>query len=396
MEIAVIGCGPGGYAAAIEAALRGAEVTVISNELGGECLNRGCIPTKLILKKKANRATLEKIIEQFNDITEQTKQGMYYNLKKHKVKLINGIASIDGTGTVFVDEQRIFYDYLIIATGSKANVVDLPPKYNVIDCFELLKTPDKLPPEVCILGAGAVGLEFAEILNNLGVKVTVSEQADEIIPSADVELARRLRITMQECGIGFSLHNTVPTCKNVICCCGRIPVLPFGAEFLYDNKKRLPLNENFKTIIPNIYAIGDCTGKSFEAAFAVNQAQRVVDDIFSIENNHSYEIAHCIYTSPNLAWVGTAGNSDLTVRYSLNEMLYNFDEAESAMMKITYDPASRRITSVHILSKQADTLISTAQMILRQNMTVDEMRTVCFPRPTVSEAFREIAMRAVK
>lgn len=389
MKIVILGGGPGGYTAALEAAKHGAEVLLISDELGGECLHRGCIPTKLFLQKKPRRKEVPQILSEFRTLENQTEAGIRYRLKKSGVLLRTGRAALSQNGEVILDNTVIPYDALILATGSVPKTPALPDStnYRIWDALSFLESPETLPDEVCILGGGAVGIELAVILHHMGIAVSVAEQQSEILSGADPMLAGRLREQLQEQGIAFYLNQQTPVCPNVICCCGRKPVLPEGTESLLSRQN----NKNHQ----RIFSIGDCSGKGKEATDAMQQAYHTIALLFGLPIPEEAPMAHSIYTSPGMAWVGIQHASDKTVTLSFSELpAAQITGDTTSLLKMAYAPDTMEITAFHILSEQAAQLICTAQMILRQHMTVSDLSYTLFPHPTVSEIFPEAARRA--
>lgn len=398
MKIVIAGGGPGGYTAALSAAAYGAETVLISDELGGTCLHRGCIPTKLFLQEKPCRTHARQVGAAFSAMEQQTAAGMQYRLKKSSVTLKQGRASLTPSGELLLGTEHIPYDRLILATGSVPRQPVLPGdnRYRFLDPLAFLHDPASLPDHVCILGAGAVGVELAVILHQMGIHVAVAEQQGEILPGADPGLAARLRTLLEEQGIAFHLGCDTPVYRDVIPCCGRVPVLPDGAQALLCRDGALVLDEHYRTLRPHIFAIGDCTGRSHEAAEASQQAHAVTDFLFG--KTTPYRVtAHCIYTTPNLAWAGTARQGDRSVSVSFPELPAGQIAGESSsVLKLCYAPDTGEITAVHILSRQAALLIGTAQMLLQQHTTVRELSPMAFPHPTPLELFSEAAARAEK
>jgi len=399
MRILIIGGGPGGYTAALESAKNNADVTIISDELGGECLHRGCIPTKYFLENRIDAKNCESFLTQLHELIGSTENGIAYLLKKSNVNFICGRAVMNEDREILVDSNTVPYDFLILATGSQPIIQNLlqNDSYVIHDAMEIMKTPNTLPKEISILGAGSSGLELAVIMHNLGCRVYVQEAESEILSGADKEMASRLRRILTEAGISFHMNCKKPACRDVILCSGRKPVLPDGAEFLCNINGRIEINQLCQTKVSNIFAIGDCTGIGMEATTAKQQALKVINSLFDKKAFDFYPSAHCIFTKPNLAWVGLANPDDCAVRVSFDTLSScRIADYSYGLLKMFFNSENGVISSIHILSNQASLLISTAQLICQTKMTVMQLKNVIFPHPTAAEIFQEAAVKAEK
>lgn len=310
----IIGAGAAGYTAAIMAAEKGCQVTLIEKEkLGGECVHRGCVPAKKYLRDAALfmetgiRPDVTKLQEETEELIGKLQYGIRYQLKKNGVQIKYGEATIMAPGVVSLSGELLKANAIFIATGSvplTAKQISLSQKNRVYSMDEMFTSLQDLiqvqnGENLYILGAGAVGTEAAMIFSMLGAKVTLLEQAEHILPAMDQEITERLGIWMKEKGIRirtgyrrfsdgrfsddmFSddrLHDHITAADKVLICCGRRPLCPACSKDVVLQKTvqgGICVNEKQETSCQGIYAIGDCTGIRMEANIARIQAERAV------------------------------------------------------------------------------------------------------------------------
>jgi dihydrolipoamide dehydrogenase len=349
--IAVLGGGPAGYVAAIRAAQLGAKVVLIEEkELGGVCLNIGCIPTKALLKtaetatniKRSKEFGIDSHMENINwNVVVDRKNRVVKNLNTGLEQLLRakGVTIIKGRGTVASDRKLIVQtaeeaievncEKLILTTGA---VPMLPPikgidLNGVITSNEALSM-DFLPKGIVIIGAGVIGLEFASMLVSLGVKITVIELQDRILPSEDSEVAIELLKIMKRQGISFKLSASVTEIqvtddglavsyivgeKSSIQSCEKV-LVAVGRKLNSDVFQNLPLriekgavivNENMETNIKGVYAAGDLVGGKLLAHLAFMEGKVAAENAMGIISKVNYNaVPACIYTNPEVASVG--------------------------------------------------------------------------------------------
>ncbi|MDP4091086.1 MAG: dihydrolipoyl dehydrogenase [Bacillota bacterium] len=356
-DIIIIGGGPGGYTAAIRAAQLGAKVAVIEkDELGGTCLNRGCIPTKALYRTAEILNTL-KSVDQFGitvdnykidvdsiqkrklGIVEQLVTGIRQLLKANNVEVVAGTAVLKGKNTVEVCESGgntlcITAANIIIATGSKAVLPPIPGSdlEGIWLSDDILNFTD-IPDSLAVIGGGVIGMEFAAIFNALGSKVTVLEYMPAILPMVDADLTKRLTAAVKRKGIDINTSTKVkgiePSAERYTLCCegkkgemtvpaqkvliavGRAPVTEglnltdVGVEY---DRKGIKVDENYCTNIEGIYAIGDVNGEILLAHAAAHQGIRAAEHIMgTLQDDHSDKkvpIPSCIFVFPEIASVG--------------------------------------------------------------------------------------------
>ncbi|CBZ03516.1 dihydrolipoyl dehydrogenase [Clostridium botulinum] len=455
MKLVVIGGGPGGYVAAIRGAQLGAEVTLIEKEkLGGTCLNIGCIPTKVLLHssellneiKEARTLGIEvnnevkinwtQLQNRKNTVVNTLVSGVSSLLEHNKVKVINGTAAFEGKSSIKVtkdqgESEDIQFDNVIISSGS---VPFIPPiegreLEGVIDSTGALSL-DSIPKSMVIIGGGVIGIEFANIFNSLGCKVTVIEMLPYILPPVDREISEILKEKLKKDGIDIYNNCKVTKIENnnenlnvsfeedndklnieaqkVLIAVGRranISNLNLESTGVYIEKGCIWVNDNMETNIKGIYAIGDCTGKNMLAHVASDQGIIAVENIMGKNKKMDYKtVPACVYTKPELASVGLTEEQakQKGVDYKIGKfpLIYNgksliMNDTEG-FIKIIADKKYEEILGVHILGPRATDLITEAALALRLEATLEEIITTVHAHPTIGEAMKEAALAANK
>ncbi|KRU24560.1 putative dihydrolipoamide dehydrogenase AcoL [Clostridium sporogenes] len=455
MKLVVIGGGPGGYVAAIRGAQLGAEVTLIEKEkLGGTCLNIGCIPTKVLLHssellneiKEARTLGIEvnnevkinwtQLQNRKNTVVNTLVSGVSSLLEHNKVKVINGTAAFEGKSSIKVTKdqgecENIQFDNVIISSGS---VPFIPPiegreLEGVIDSTGALSL-DSIPKSMVIIGGGVIGIEFANIFNSLGCKVTVIEMLPYILPPVDREISEILKEKLKKDGIDIYNNCKVTKIENnnenlnvsfeedndklnieaqkVLIAVGRranISNLNLESTGVYIEKGCIWVNDNMETNIKGIYAIGDCTGKNMLAHVASDQGIIAVENIMGENKKMDYKtVPACVYTKPELASVGLteeqAKQKGVDYKVGKFPLIYNgksliMNDTEG-FIKIIVDKKYEEILGVHILGPRATDLITEAALALRLEATLEEIITTVHAHPTIGEAMKEAALAVNK
>ncbi|APC80097.1 TPA: dihydrolipoyl dehydrogenase [Clostridium botulinum] len=455
MKLVVIGGGPGGYVAAIRGAQLGAEVTLIEKEkLGGTCLNIGCIPTKVLLHssellneiKEARTLGIEvnnevkinwtQLQNRKNTVVNTLVSGVSSLLEHNKVKVINGTAAFEGKSSIKVtkdqgESENIQFDNVIISSGS---VPFIPPiegreLEGVIDSTGALSL-DSIPKSMVIIGGGVIGIEFANIFNSLGCKVTVIEMLPYILPPVDREISEILKEKLKKDGIDIYNNCKVTKIENnnenlnvsfeedndklnieaqkVLIAVGRranISNLNLESTGVYIEKGCIWVNDNMETNIKGIYAIGDCTGKNMLAHVASDQGIIAVENIMGENKKMDYKtVPACVYTKPELASVGLteeqAKEKGIDYKVGKFPLIYNgksliMNDTEG-LIKIIADKKYEEVLGVHILGPRATDLITEAALALRLEATLAEIITTVHAHPTIGEAMKEAALAVNK
>ncbi|MFH1826690.1 MAG: FAD-dependent oxidoreductase [bacterium] len=412
-DLIVIGGGPGGYVAAIRAAQLGAKVCLIEkDQLGGTCLNRGCIPTKAIiacthLYEKMQKAesfgissspslnlsiSLSKIIERKNKIVTKIVKGVEFLLAKNKVEVIKGTGKVVGPGKVEVGDVILESRKLVLATGSSP--VPLPGCE--FDGQKFLNSDQALeitviPKNINIVGGGVVGIEFACIFSALGSKVTIYEILPEILAGVDEEIVAQLKRTLMRKKISI-LTNTKFTPdkaveKNLICI-GRKP------------NSQVKVNEHLETETPGVYAVGDLVSPKQLAHVAYEQGVIAAENAMGGNRAFSYDaIPAGIYSTPEIGTIG------LTEKEVKNAKVGKFPYAAMGIaqakgeiegfIKVVADE-NNIIKGVHIIGHEAADLIASATVAIKNNLTVDQLAGTFQSHPSFAEGLQEAALAVLK
>ena len=431
----VVGGGPGGYECAIRLSQNGLKTALVEEaELGGTCLNRGCIPTKTLLHSadiyhdakngapfgvSADNVTFDyaKIIERKNAVSKQLSNGVAFLEKSHGVTVFADHATLTDRQTVHLaGGEDLTCDHLIVATGSSpARIpipgVDLP---GVVDSTGLLHMTT-CPKHIIIVGGGVIGVEFATFFYRLGVPVTIVEMLDVTsfveaeLKSCGVELVLGVKVESIEDGLKIHYASVKDGAKGtvegdvVLMTGGRAPnTRGIGLDTIgvkMDRKGFVEVDGLCRTNVPGVYAIGDINGKMQLAHVASAQGLLVADHIAGkpCKQLHYERIPSCVYCNPETAMVGlTEEQAQATGRdvgvgtFSLsgNGKALTMNNAEG-MIKVIVSKDKQRILGVHIVGPNASDLLTEAALAMRGEFTVEEVANTMHGHPTLSEAFEE-------
>ena len=468
-DLVVIGGGPGGYEAALEAAgVYGMRTALIEKEaLGGTCLNHGCIPTKTLLHsaelyrqmRECARFGLgaaevsyhvEKIQDRKTEVLDQLRSGIAALLKQKKIEVFYGTgtildphtvevkysqetagqASLEGCSAEEGNSRKLDTEYILIATGSRPAMPpikgkDLP---NVVSSDALLEKRDSLYKRLVIIGGGVIGMEFASIYQALGAEVTVLEALPGIIANLEKELSQSLKMLMKKRGVSIQTNAKVEEIRRledgtlecsylvkekiqtvladgVLICTGRRPCTESlsGPELSLETERgRILTDENGRTNISNIYAIGDVTGGIMLAHAATAMGKNAVARMNGKEPVIcSSLIPSCIYTEPEIASVGLtleqAKAQGLDAESKKVVMSANgktvLAGGERGFIKTVYEKTTGRILGAQMMCERASDMISEFTAAIALGHTMDELYSVIRPHPTFSEAITEACKR---
>lgn len=450
MKIVILGGGPGGYVAAIRASQLGADVTVIEKErLGGTCLNKGCIPTKVLLHTAEQLETIKKDSKEIGiDISDASINWKQLQKRKDKIvkKLVagvenlfknNNVTKIIGEGS-FINKNQILvkssdgtnstvdFDYAIIATGSKPVIVPLPgvDLPGVITSDEALTLPE-IPKSMVIIGGGVIGAEFAEVYSTLGCKVTIVEMLPDIVANMDVDIVKPLKDKFTKSGIEIYTKTKVVSiskssdnllvntssdagdksfeAEKVLLSIGRKPVTAnMGLEELGITtiKGAVAVNKFMQTNIENIYAVGDCNGGVMLAHVASAEGIVAVESIMKKHPDIDFKtIPYCVYTHPELAGVGLteeqARNKGYDIKTGVFPMYINgkamIEGQTEGIVKYIADGSTGEILGLHMSGLRATDLIVEGALAIRLEATVEEIISTIHAHPTVGESLLEAA-----
>lgn len=450
MKIAILGGGPGGYVAAIRAAQLGADVTLIEKEnLGGTCLNKGCIPTKVLLHTSEQLEIIKNDYKEIGinvtnvEISWQQLQkrkekivrklvgGVDGLLKNNKVTKLMGEGSFKNKNQITVkaadgSETAVDFDYAIVATGSKPVIIPLPGVKlpGVITSDEALSL-DEVPKSMVIIGGGVIGAEFAAVYSALGCKVTIVEMLPNIVANMDKDIVQPLKekfikngveiytdtkvVSISESSEGLLVNTTSQEgdksfpAEKVLLSIGRKPVTDnIGLDNLGIKTERnaIVVNKNMQTNIGNIYAIGDCNGGVMLAHVASAEGTVAVESIMNKKPQIDFKtIPYCVYTKPELAGVGLteeqAKNKGYSIKVGVFPMYINgkamIEGDTDGIVKYIADASTGEVLGLHMAGPRATDLIVEGALAIRLEATIEEIISTIHAHPTVGESLLEAA-----
>lgn len=402
-DLGIIGGGPAGYTAALHAASLGQKVILFEKEnIGGVCLNKGCIPTKSILHvselfhKMQNCADYgisaenivldySKVIERKNQTIEKLKKGIELALKNAKVTVVKAEAQLIDAKIIKAEDIEYNCEKVICAIGSSPRVVKgLEFDHEFLLSSDDILNMDKLPQSILIIGSGAIGIEWARIMSNFGVETTVVELAPHLLPLADIEVSKRIERIFKTRKIKFYTETSVEKVdgKNIILSNGET----LNPEKVLVAIGRVP---NKVECVDGVKYIGDVAGEIQLAHYAIKQALTEVKEIL-FEKDLTPSV---VYGAPEIAWVGKR-EQDLEVgTFTKSQLLISAlgkahcdNETEGFIKLLSQDG---KIVGAHIVSAEASSLLQQVIIAMQNNISVDKLKEVCFAHPTYSEGIFE-------
>ncbi|MCM3623398.1 dihydrolipoyl dehydrogenase [Brevibacillus borstelensis] len=449
--VVIIGGGPAGYVAAITAARKGQQVIVIEDrQLGGTCLNEGCIPTKSLLE---SAETLEKVkrasafgiavpasgvyvdwygVQQYkNSVMKKLVLGVGYLMKKNKVQVIQGKASFLTDRVVKVEKpdgvEEVAADRFIIATGSEPIELPFAPFDGswIIHSSQAMSL-SRIPATLLIVGGGVIGCEFASIYSRMGAKVTIVEMAEQLLPGEDRDIAEVLKRRLEEDGAtiytGTALSGADAATKTVSVQTGagveeiraehvlvaigrkpRVEELGLDRVGVQYSGKGIQVDETMQTSVSHIYACGDVIGGIQLAHVAFHEGEVAALNACGVEKKASYRaVPRCIYTSPEIASVGL---TELQARerygdvrvgefpFAANGKALILHE-QAGKVKVIVEPTFNEIVGISIVGPRATEMVGQGTVMLHAEMTADAMEDFIAAHPTLSETLLEAILNA--
>ena len=401
-DLIIIGAGPGGYRAAEYAAKQGLKVVIFEgDEVGGTCLNVGCIPTKTYV----HSASFDEARERLGQVVPQLRQGVEGILSNPNITLVREKARFVDAHTVEASPSGEVWRgvNVIIATGSETKMIPVQglDDPRLVDSTGLLSL-ETLPKCLCIIGAGVIGMEFASAFQRFGSEVTVIEFLKECLPALDSDIAKRLRKTLEKKGIIFKMKTAVQNLADIdadiiLMATGRKPRVQADfakAGFEYDERKGITVNDNFETTVKGIYAIGDVNGKQMLAHAAEMQAVHAVNHILGKSDNIRFDIMPAaIFTTPEAACVGASEDQlkEQGVEFECRKAFYRANGKALAMnepeglLKLFSEPNAGKILGCHVFGAHSADLVQEASVLMCMGSTVEQLRDMVHIHPTLSE-----------
>lgn len=457
-DIGIIGSGPGGYVAAIRAAQLGRSVVLIEeSKLGGICLNWGCIPTKSLLKSAqvwsdlSNLAEhgisvqnptfdLSAMVKRSRNISQNLGKGVEGLMRKHGVHVVSGRGTISASTENAIQvqvsgatPQTLTLQKLILATGARARVLPLDLPQSMMWGAKEAMTPSHLPEKLLVIGAGAIGMEFASFYQALGTQVTVVEQGERILPQEDEECTQLAQQTFQKKGMKFMLGVRVSSisCKDgqahviisneqgvtqtwtgdlekdrvlvAIGVTGNVENLGLEHTTVQVDRGHIVVDTDFQTHHKNIYAIGDVIGTPWLAHLASHQGISCVEHIV-LGHGHAIDpgsIPGCTYTLPALASFGLTEHKAQAL-YDIKVGRFSFSGngqalaqgAGPGLVKLIFEARTGELLGAHLFGKESPELLSALLVARGLEGTAEALSHIMFPHPTMSEMLHEAVLSA--
>ena len=454
-DLIVIGGGPGGYVAAIRAAQLGMKTAVVEREhLGGICLNWGCIPTKALLRSaevshllyhlddygfsaKEVSFDLAKVVKRSRGVASQLSGGVKHLLKKNKVTVVDGHATLLGKGRIKVEKDgtttvgEFQAKHIIVATGARAREFpNMKADGKLVWTYRHAMVPDTMPKSILVIGSGAIGIEFASFYLNMGAKVTVAEMVDRILPAEDEEISAMARKSFEKQGMKIytgakvgefqkgadNVATTIEangktetiTVDRVILAVGIVGnVEHIGLENtkVKTEKSHILVNEWLETDEPGVYAIGDVVGAPWLAHKASHEGVICVEHIAGIQEAHPINVNNipgCTYSHPQVASVGLSEAKAKAAGYEVKVGRFPFigngkaialGEPEG-MVKTVFDAKTGELLGAHMIGAEVTELIQGYGIAKTMETTEAELMHTIFPHPTLSEMMHESVLAA--
>lgn len=450
-DVIIIGSGPGGYVTAIRASQLGLSVAIVEKaELGGVCLNWGCIPTKAMLRSaeiyhNMQHASayglsaetgydLKAIVKRSRDIAGQLSAGVKHLMKKNKITVIAGHASLKAgkpAPTVVVDGKDYTADHVIVATGARARVIPpagLEPDGKFIWTAREAMTPDTIPERLLVIGSGAIGMEFASFFSAFGAKTTVVEMMDRILPAEDAEVSAFAQKQFEKRGLNFKLNTqaSIKTGANSVTATftkdGKTETADFDRVILAVgivgnvedmglveigvkiDRSHIETDEFSRTGVPGLYAIGDVTGAPWLAHKASHEGIICIEKIAG-GSPHPLDpnrIPGCTYCHPQVASVGHTEAQAIAAGFDVKVGKFPFVGNGKAIalgepegfVKTVFDAKTGELLGAHMIGTEVTELIQGYAIAQTLETTEQELIETVFPHPTLSEMMHEATLSA--
>ncbi|MEC7973890.1 MAG: dihydrolipoyl dehydrogenase [Pseudomonadota bacterium] len=457
-DLVIIGAGPGGYVAAIRASQLGLKVAIVEREnLGGVCLNWGCIPTKALLKSSeighildnldafgfsAENITfdIKKIVDRSRKVAKQLSSGVSHLLKKNKVFTIMGTASLKKkTGDEFdievIQDNKKHINLksrnVILATGARAKALpNIEPDGKDIWTYKEAMVPNHLPKSILVIGSGAIGIEFASFYNDLGVDITVVELQDRILPAEDADISSFARKAFEKQGIKIKTSSTVKSLKSerknirvqidsasvseevlvekvilAVGITGNIEKLGLESTAVEISNGQVTVDEWGATREPGLYAIGDLVGAPWLAHKASHEGVICVERIAGVEHVHPLDtnnIPGCTYSRPQIASVGMTQKAAEDAGHKIRVGNFPFIGNGKAIalgemegfVKTIFDATTGELLGAHMIGAEVTEMIHGYTVARSLETTEHELLNTVFPHPTLSEMMHESVLDA--
>ncbi|MDO8289257.1 MAG: dihydrolipoyl dehydrogenase [Parvibaculum sp.] len=453
-DLIIIGSGPGGYVAAIRASQLGLKTAIVErDELGGICLNWGCIPTKALLRSAEIYHTLHRleefglaadnirfdasaVVKRSRKVAGQLSVGVKFLMKKNKVDVIEGAAKLKGAGRISVEGKSGVAEYaaknIILATGARARTLPgIEPDGKLIWTYREAMVPTEMPKSLLVIGSGAIGIEFASFYRAFGVDVTVVEVMDRILPVEDAEISEFAAKAFKKLGMklltsakvekldkgtdnvtativlkdGKTEKLTVDRVISAVGITGNVENLGLEEAGIKIDRGHVVVNEWLETGVRGVYAIGDLVGAPWLAHKASHEGVIAVERIAGIKGLHPLDatkVPGCTYSSPQIASVGLTEAKAREAGYELKIGRFPFIGNGKAialgepdgMVKTIFDARTGELLGAHMIGTEVTELIQGYTVARSLESTEAELMHTIFPHPTLSETMHESVLAA--
>ena len=425
-DIIVLGGGPGGYSAAFRAAELGKKVAIVDdNDLGGVCLNWGCIPTKSLLKNaeimdlinasndygisvKDVEIDFQFIIDRSIKARQRLSKGIHYLVRKNNVDFYPGFGKFIDNKSIEIDGAQISAQNFIIATGSKPKMLEnITTDSEKIMYSKDVFTMKKLPKSITIIGGGAIGVEFAYFFSSFGTNVTIVEAEDRLLPNEDKEVSAWLEKAFKKRKINIvtnTIAKDIDDEKIIVSIGVEGNSSGFGLENLgikIENNNHIVVDDG-RTNIDNIYAVGDVIGPPWLAHVATAEGIYVAELMCGLTPSKiGYNnIPNCTYCKPEVASIGLSEENlnEQSITFKKAHSFFNSNgkavavSASDGFIKILVDE-SNHILGAHIIGSNATEMISELSVVKSNNLSIDSILSSVHPHPTFSEAIFETLLQ---
>jgi len=444
-DLIVIGCGPAGEKAGAQAAYFGKRVAVIERAAspGGSCINTGTVPSKTLRESALyfsglgqrglygidyslkENLTVHDFMHHEREVVEMERRRILKNLELHKIEYIQGQASFEDAHTVAIGSRKLTGEIILISTGSKPN---RPAEISfddvhTFDSDTFLKM-DRIPKSLAVIGGGVIGCEYASIFMALGVKVTLVDGRDRLLPFLDSEISDRLRDRLAELGMNFWLNERPVKVENsaagakltmksgkaletdaALFAAGRRSAVDGlaleKAGLAVNDRGYIAVDENYRTAVPNIYAAGDVIGFPALASTSMEQGRVAVCHAFGFQ--YKQRVASMlpmgIYTIPEISAAGETEDSckEKKIDYCVGRAHFENNARghicgdTSGLLKLIFSPADKKLLGLSIIGESATELVHIGMMVLDNGLTINEFIDQVFNYPTLSEMYKYAA-----
>jgi len=448
-DVAIIGAGPGGYVAAIRAAQLGLKTAIIEKDnLGGVCLNWGCIPTKALLRASEIHHLLhtvgdygfsvdnikfdmKKVVERSRNVAKQLSSGIGHLLKKNKIETIKGYARLKGNKQIDVDGQTVEAKHIILATGARPRILPgLEPDGKLVWTSKEAMIAEDIPEKLLVIGSGAIGIEFASFYQNMGSKVSIVELQDKILPVEDAEISDFAKKSFEKQGMKIHTQTTVKklnksdktvtatlekkgkateeTFDRVIVAIGiqgNTEDLGLDKTKAKVDRNQIQVNDWYETDEPGLYAIGDVISGPWLAHKASHEATICIEKIAGEKDVHKLNklnIPGCTYSRPQIASIGLTEAKAKEQGFDIKVGRFPFQGNGKAIalgepegiVKTIFDKKTGELLGAHMIGAEVTEMIQGFGIAKTLETTEVELMQTVFPHPTLSEMMHESVLDA--